>query len=378
MIIPFTPTLLPAPVMPATRRWGIRARSATTGFPSTSMPRAIVRSEGDLLNFSLSITSRSEMRSRFRFGTSMPIAARPGIRSMRTFSAASARARSFSRPDDLRHLDARRGLELVGRDDRPGPVAVDDALDAELEALGGDELHRLLELLARLLAVPLHGGAEELLGREDPAVRLLGGGEREDPLRRRLRLLQLRGPRHRDRARRARTARAESVDGARFGPGGEPRTPAARRMENCPEPLRLADPERREGGDGDDLAARLLFLVLDRRRLARPLEVLLDHRPPRPLLLLDLPLPSRGRPSRPRRSPRRAGAVPRIASPRESEATRRTPMRRPAESAIDRAGRVEGGDERPGEEVAHEAAGAEAAAEELGAPEARGGGAARW
>ena len=39
-------TDLPDPVVPATRRWGILARSATTGWPEMSLPRARVR--GDL------------------------------------------------------------------------------------------------------------------------------------------------------------------------------------------------------------------------------------------------------------------------------------------------------------------------------------------
>ena len=74
----------------------MRARSATIGSPCTSIPSAIVRSDGERRNFSLSTTSRSAMMSRLRFGTSMPIAARPGMRSIRTFSAARASARSFS------------------------------------------------------------------------------------------------------------------------------------------------------------------------------------------------------------------------------------------------------------------------------------------
>ena len=34
-----TPTDLPEPVVPATSRWGILARSETMGLPSTSLPR---------------------------------------------------------------------------------------------------------------------------------------------------------------------------------------------------------------------------------------------------------------------------------------------------------------------------------------------------
>ena len=77
---------------------------------------------------------------------------------------------------DLRDLDARGRLELVRRDDGPRRVGVHRALDAELEALGGDELHRLPELLAVALAVPLRRRAEQLRGREHPAGRVAGGG----------------------------------------------------------------------------------------------------------------------------------------------------------------------------------------------------------
>ena len=39
-IIEFRPTDLPLPVAPATSRCGIAVRSATTGMPLTSLPRA--------------------------------------------------------------------------------------------------------------------------------------------------------------------------------------------------------------------------------------------------------------------------------------------------------------------------------------------------
>ena len=40
-IIVFMQTLLPLPVAPAIKRWGILARSATTGLPETPSPSAI-------------------------------------------------------------------------------------------------------------------------------------------------------------------------------------------------------------------------------------------------------------------------------------------------------------------------------------------------
>jgi hypothetical protein len=42
MIMALTLTDLPAPVVPATRRWGIFARSIDTGRPSMSLPSASV------------------------------------------------------------------------------------------------------------------------------------------------------------------------------------------------------------------------------------------------------------------------------------------------------------------------------------------------
>ena len=44
-IIALMPTDLPEPVVPATSRWGILPRSATTGLPAMSLPMAIVSIE---------------------------------------------------------------------------------------------------------------------------------------------------------------------------------------------------------------------------------------------------------------------------------------------------------------------------------------------
>ncbi len=97
-IIAFTPTLLPLPVEPPMRRCGIFARSATTGLPSMSLPSASVSRLAASLNTGASMTSRKAMSSRLGFGTSMPTRFLPGMRSMRTFSACSASARSSSMP----------------------------------------------------------------------------------------------------------------------------------------------------------------------------------------------------------------------------------------------------------------------------------------
>ena len=43
MIIALTPTDLPEPVVPATSKWGILARSTTTGLPAMSLPKERVK-----------------------------------------------------------------------------------------------------------------------------------------------------------------------------------------------------------------------------------------------------------------------------------------------------------------------------------------------
>ena len=63
-IITFTPTDLPEPVVPATRRCGIFARSATTGTPAMSLPNTIAKSDGLLANFFAPITSERRTISR--------------------------------------------------------------------------------------------------------------------------------------------------------------------------------------------------------------------------------------------------------------------------------------------------------------------------
>ena len=69
MIIALIATLLPAPVEPAISRWGIPARSAVTMRPLMSLPMAIVIFDFDPMNSCDSMFSRSQMISRWRFGT---------------------------------------------------------------------------------------------------------------------------------------------------------------------------------------------------------------------------------------------------------------------------------------------------------------------
>ena len=80
---------LPAPVVPATSRWGILARSAGIALPETSLPSHTVSGEksvGGSEKTSPSVTMR-----RWRLGTSTPTARLPGIGArMRISVAASA------------------------------------------------------------------------------------------------------------------------------------------------------------------------------------------------------------------------------------------------------------------------------------------------
>ena len=69
MIMALMATLLPVPVEPAMSRCGMVPRSAVTMRPLMSLPIASVSRDFDAANSSASITSRSHMVSRSRFGT---------------------------------------------------------------------------------------------------------------------------------------------------------------------------------------------------------------------------------------------------------------------------------------------------------------------
>ena len=89
-----SPTDLPEPVVPATSRCGIGARSAMTGSPAMFLPRI---SGSDMFwssNAWLPISSDSETVSRFGLGSSMPITLRPGMVATRAESADMLRAMS--------------------------------------------------------------------------------------------------------------------------------------------------------------------------------------------------------------------------------------------------------------------------------------------
>ena len=95
--MPLTATDLPEPVEPATKRWGIRAKSKVRAEPSTAFPRGISRSlVGSVLD--CSHNSRKETVAISELGTSIPTRDFPGIgASIRTSLAARAKAKSSAR-----------------------------------------------------------------------------------------------------------------------------------------------------------------------------------------------------------------------------------------------------------------------------------------
>ncbi len=87
-------TDLPDPVVPATKRCGMRARSAITGSPPMVLPRQRDIFCVELLNSSDSRISRRYTVSRAAFGSSIPMALRPGMTATRAETALIERAMS--------------------------------------------------------------------------------------------------------------------------------------------------------------------------------------------------------------------------------------------------------------------------------------------
>ena len=122
-MIALTHTDLPEPVAPAINRCGIRVRSATTGSPDTSRPKATASGEPTLAK---SLDSRMLRRLTIvlaALGTSMPTYGRPGTgASMRSEGAASASARSLFRRRMLDTVTRRRSTSplRISRTSSPG------------------------------------------------------------------------------------------------------------------------------------------------------------------------------------------------------------------------------------------------------------------
>ncbi|MOA02129.1 hypothetical protein D3C78_1215670 [compost metagenome] len=91
-------TDLPEPVVPATSRCGILARSAMTGSPPMVLPSAMASFALLFSKSRLPISSRRNTVSRVWFGSSMPMALRPGTTATRAAIALMERAMSSARP----------------------------------------------------------------------------------------------------------------------------------------------------------------------------------------------------------------------------------------------------------------------------------------
>ena len=99
IIIEFTHTDLPAPVVPAIRIWGISAISQITTSPEMFLPKAEANLLSHLRNTSLSIISLIKTVSFSLLGTSIPTAALLGIgASIRTPTVARLREISSTSP----------------------------------------------------------------------------------------------------------------------------------------------------------------------------------------------------------------------------------------------------------------------------------------
>ena len=83
VIIVFTQTDLPDPVVPAINKWGIEVKSPIIGTPEILLPKAIGNFNSRLLNRSFEIISLKKTLSLFSLGISIPTVFLPGITATR-------------------------------------------------------------------------------------------------------------------------------------------------------------------------------------------------------------------------------------------------------------------------------------------------------
>ena len=74
----FMHTDFPEPVVPATNKWGMSAKSLTTGEPEILFPKAIGKLNSFFLNFSSETISLKKTFSLLEFGISIPTVFFPG------------------------------------------------------------------------------------------------------------------------------------------------------------------------------------------------------------------------------------------------------------------------------------------------------------
>ena len=132
-IIELRHTDLPEPVVPATRRCGIFARSAQIMLPVISLPSATVSLLFESLNSGVSMISRIVTMDFALLGTSIPIADLPGIgASIRTLVAARRRAISSERLVILLILTPASGTSSYLVTEGPRQILVTSALILKL------------------------------------------------------------------------------------------------------------------------------------------------------------------------------------------------------------------------------------------------------
>ena len=151
-IMQLRPTDLPEPVVPATSRWGIGARSAITGSPAIFLPRI---SGSDMFwssNAWLPISSDRLTVSRFGLGSSMPMTLRPGIVATRAESADMLRAMSSASAITRLALMPLAGSSSYMVTTGPGPDLDDIAAHVEILEHGLEQA-----------GVALQSGAVDLL-----------------------------------------------------------------------------------------------------------------------------------------------------------------------------------------------------------------------
>ncbi len=149
--ITLRPTLLPAPVAPATITCGIDARSAKYGAPMMSRPST--HGSGAFISTKRrsSTSSRRLTGMRCSFGTSKPMRFLPGIGAMMRTLRERPSARSSARPATFETFRAGDGRHLERGDGRPRV----DLLDLAGHAIVAQHLLELLRRLLEELAVDL-------------------------------------------------------------------------------------------------------------------------------------------------------------------------------------------------------------------------------
>src|SRR5690606_4356536 len=143
------PTDLPEPVVPATSRCGILARSATTGWPPMSLPSTTV--SGECASWYTLEPMISDRRTicRFGLGSSSAMQDLPGTVSTTRIDTSDSAREVLGKVHHLAALDPGCRLDLVASDHRAGVGGEHLDLDAEVGELGLDQPRGELEGFGR-------------------------------------------------------------------------------------------------------------------------------------------------------------------------------------------------------------------------------------